>query len=121
MGDWRHGRGIQGAVEGPAAARLLGRSPAFTTVSIVTLALGIGVNTAMFAAVNGVLLKPLPFPAGALGLTRLIASMLYGVTAGDPVTMVAVVLMLAIVAVAAGYLPVRRATRVDAIAALKSE
>jgi putative ABC transport system permease protein len=59
--------------------------------------------------------------AGALGLTRLIGSMLYGVTPGDPVTMVAVVLLLAIVAVAAGYLPVRRATRVDAIAALKSE
>jgi ABC-type antimicrobial peptide transport system permease subunit len=59
--------------------------------------------------------------AGALGLTRLIGSMLYGVTPGDPVTLVAAVLLLAGVAVAAGYLPVRRATRVDAIAALKSE
>jgi putative ABC transport system permease protein len=59
--------------------------------------------------------------AGALGLTRLIGNMLYGVTPGDPLTMVAVVVMLAVVAIAAGYLPVRRATRVDAIAALKSE
>src|SRR3984957_19981069 len=42
--------------------RRLGRSPLFTTITLITLAIGVGANTVIFSVVEGVLLKPLPYP-----------------------------------------------------------
>jgi len=59
--------------------------------------------------------------AAAVGLTRLLASLLYGVSPRDPIAMTSVPLLLIAVALAATYIPARRASRVDPVVSLRYE
>jgi putative ABC transport system permease protein len=59
--------------------------------------------------------------AASLLLTRLMTKLLYSVSAADPATFLAVALLLALIALAACYIPARRTTRVDPLMALREE
>jgi putative ABC transport system permease protein len=80
---------------------------------VVRLVLSQGLRPAIVGAALGL--------AGALGLTRFLAGLLYGVHPTDPVTFVMAALLLAGVASIASYIPARRATRVDPMVALRYE
>ena len=84
-----------------------------TERSLLRLILDSGVRLTLIGLVIGV--------AGAIGLTRLMASLLFGIGARDPVTMLLVGVILASVALMASYVPARRATRVDPVVALRYE
>ncbi len=58
---------------------------------------------------------------GAVAATRLVASMLFEVKAGDPATFIGVAALLGVVSLAASYIPARRAARVDPISALRQD
>jgi predicted permease len=80
---------------------------------VLALVLGEGTRTTLLGVGIGLI--------AALGLTRLMVSVLYGVSATDPLTFLAVAGVLAAVALAACYIPARRAMRVDPIVALRYE
>jgi putative ABC transport system permease protein len=87
----------------------LGAQPADVFRTVV----GEGLRYALLGVAIGV--------AAGLVLTRLLASFLYGVSAYDPATFLAVAILLTAVSAAASYFPARRATRVDPIIALRYE
>jgi predicted permease len=80
---------------------------------VLRLMLGEGMRMALVGVAIGM--------AVALGLTQLMASMLFGVSATDPITFCGVALVLTSVALAACYIPARRAMRVDPMVALRYE
>jgi len=80
---------------------------------ILKLVIGRGVGMAFIGIVFGL--------AASFGLTRFIASLLYGVTALDPIVFVGVSILLLTVSVLACYIPARRATKVDPLVALRYE
>jgi predicted permease len=80
---------------------------------VLRLVLGQGARMALYGVATGIF--------AALGLTRLMASELFGVTAHDPFTFAGVILVLTLVALLACYIPARRAMRIEPIVALRYE
>jgi ABC-type antimicrobial peptide transport system permease subunit len=80
---------------------------------VLRLVIGHGLQLTIIGVVIGLV--------GAWGLTRLMVSLLFGVTPTDTITLIGVVSILGLVALFACYVPARRATKVDPLVALREE
>jgi putative ABC transport system permease protein len=80
---------------------------------VLGLVIGQGLRLVLIGVVIGLL--------GSLALTRVIASLLFGVSATDPLTFASVALLLVVVALVACFIPARRAARTDPMIALRTE
>jgi putative ABC transport system permease protein len=80
---------------------------------VLGMILGQGMRTILIGIVTGVV--------GALAMTRMLESMLFGISANDPLTFASVTLVLGLVALLACYIPARRAAQVDPMVALRYE
>jgi putative ABC transport system permease protein len=83
------------------------------SVDVLRLVLGQGMKLVLIGVVIGI--------GGALALTRVIQSLLFGVSATDPLTFALIVLLLIVVTLTACWIPARRATKVDPLMALRCE
>jgi putative ABC transport system permease protein len=84
-----------------------------TPGNVVRMVLGQGMRTIVIGIAIGIV--------GSFALTKTVSSLLFGVTATDPITFGGVTLLLIAVALVACYIPARRATKVDPVVALRSE
>jgi putative ABC transport system permease protein len=80
---------------------------------VLRMVIGSGLSLTVFGVVFGLL--------GALALTRVLKSMLFGIQPTDPLTIVGVLILLIVVALVAIFLPAYRATRIDPLQALRYE